>query len=262
MPAARLWSSSGREAGTPGLSTTKSQARNDSARWAPSSSTRLAAPARATSGSTWVASLSRGARSVSTTLAPCSSRNSAAAAPLRAAPTTSAVLSAYSRDTFKLTSGWASPRTHAENSCRCAVIYAHSRSAQLQSRQTEERKNNRHDPEPDHHLALVPARQLEVMVDRCHPEYAFPGEAKGRDLQDHRDSLEHADPADHGEEQLLLHQHRHGSDRAPHAQRPDVPHEHLRGMGVVPEETGGRSDHRAAEDRKLRRIRVVDQVEV
>ena len=46
--------------------------------------------------------------------------------------------------------------------------------AQLQRRQPRERQHHGDDPEPDHDLRLGPAELLVVMVDRRHPEYAFP----------------------------------------------------------------------------------------
>src|SRR5664280_2458322 len=43
------------------------------------------------------------------------------------------------------------------------------------------------DPEPDDDRDLIPARQLEVVLERGHPEDAFAGHLEVTDLNDHRE---------------------------------------------------------------------------
>src|SRR4051794_37729598 len=79
------------------------------------------------------------------------------------------------------------------------VMEASSGSAQLQRRQADQRQQDGDDPEPDDDLRLLPALLLEVVVKRRHPEHALAGELERRDLDDHRQRLEHEQPADDAE---------------------------------------------------------------
>ena len=60
-------------------------------------------------------------------------------------------------------------------------------------------------------------------------------------------------PADDGQRQLGLGGQRHEADRAAQRQRADVAHEHLRRVGVEPQEADAGAAHRAAEHGQLAR---------
>src|SRR6266849_9665235 len=111
-------------------------------------------------------------------------------------------------------------------------------SAELERGQTEQRKNDAHDHEPGDHLRLAPSAELEVVMERRHPEQTL---ASGRfevaDLQDHGERFEHEDAADDRQQQLLLDENRDNAERGTERQRSDVAHENLGGVRVVPEES-------------------------
>src|ERR1700730_7278819 len=86
-------------------------------------------------------------------------------------------------------------------------------SSQLERGEAGERQHHRDDPEPDHDLRLGPAQLLEMMVQRRHPQNAFPGELERGDLHDPRDRLQHEQSADHRQHDLVLDRNR---DRAEH----------------------------------------------
>src|SRR5258706_239250 len=103
-------------------------------------------------------------------------------------------------------------------------------SPELQCRQREQREDEGHDPEADDDLRILPADQLEVMMERRHAEDPLAGELEGADLQDHGEGLDHEE-AHHGEEQqLLLDQDRHRAQGPPEGQAPGVAHEHPGGV--------------------------------
>src|SRR5450631_3293115 len=87
-------------------------------------------------------------------------------------------------------------------------------SAQLQRGEAGQRQHHRNDPEPNHDLRLGPALLFEMVMQRRHAEDALAGELEGGDLHDHRHRLQHEQPADHREHDLVLHRDR---DRAEHA---------------------------------------------
>ena len=93
--------------------------------------------------------------------------------------------------------------------------------------------------------------QLEVVVQRRHAKHALARQLERRHLHDHRERFEHEHAADEHQQQFLLDQDGHGAERAAKRQRPDVAHEDLRGVRVVPEEPEAGADQRAAEDRQL-----------
>src|SRR5689334_1159230 len=70
-----------------------------------------------------------------------------------------------------------------------------ARSAQFQRGETGERQHDRDDPEADHDLRFGPAQLLEMVMDRRHPEDAFPRQLERSDLDDHRHSFQHEQSA-------------------------------------------------------------------
>ena len=79
-------------------------------------------------------------------------------------------------------------------------------------------------------------------------------------LQDHRHHLGDEHRADEREHELRLEQNRHGAERAAERQRAGVAHEDLGRVGVVPEKSDQRADHREAEDRQLAGVLQVEQL--
>src|SRR5436309_3541474 len=133
--------------GTPGLSTIRSADVNVSVRCPPIS--RPIPSCRSGSASGIPLRVSD-----KVTIAPRSARSLAAAIPLRAAPTTVT-------------------RLPVTSNCLAAIRPSCSVSSQLQRRQAEQRKYDRHDDEPRDHLRFAPADQLEVMVQRRHLEHSL-----------------------------------------------------------------------------------------
>src|SRR5919112_3056045 len=64
------------------------------------------------------------------------------------------------------------------------------------------------DPEPDDHLVLIPAEELEVMVYGGHLEHPSSRELEDEDLDDDREGLDDEQPAHDGEQELGLGEHR------------------------------------------------------
>src|SRR5688500_3643138 len=210
-PRRRAAASSGRSSGTPGESTTPSRpsgrdsGSRPSASSTPGSRSRSGAPISAAPR-----------RSTPTTSTPRARRKRAAAGPDRPRPYTSTRRQ--------------SPSPHGT----CIPLLA-PLAAQLQGRQTHQREQNRQDPEPHDDLGLRPAGEREMVVQRRHAEDPPAGELERGDLDDHRQRLEHEQPAHQDEQQLLLGQHRHRADGAADGQRPDVAHEPFGGMGGEPQ---------------------------
>src|SRR6185503_18214849 len=69
-------------------------------------------------------------------------------------------------------------------------------SPQLQSGEAEQREDEGHDPEADDDLRLLPAHQLEVVVQGRHAEDALAAQLEGGHLQDDGQGLDHEQAAD------------------------------------------------------------------
>ena len=86
----------------------------------------------------------------------------------------------------------------------------------------------------------------------------MPVELERRHLHHHADSASTTNtPPTIDQRELVLGQHREHAERAAERERADVAHEHLRRVGVEPEEADAGADHRAAEDRQLARRRAM-----
>src|SRR5829696_2891361 len=107
------------------------------------------------------------------------------------------------------------------------------------------------DPEPDHHLVLVPAQKLEVVVDGGHLEDPASRELEDEDLQDHGEGLRHEEAAHDGQEQLRLGQHGGRGEDASYGEGARVAHKDVGGVRVVPEKPHYSADHRAADHRHV-----------
>ena len=86
------------------------------------------------------------------------------------------------------------------------------------------------------------------MVQRRHAEDAFAAQFVRHDLKDDRSRLGHEHPADDHQHDLLLADQRNDAQRCAQGQRPDVAHEHLRRIGVEPQEAQPGRGQRPAED--------------
>ena len=113
----------------------------------------------------------------------------------------------------------------------------------------------RDDPEPDHDGDLLPAEQLEVVVQRRHPEQPFAlGELEVADLQDHRQRLDHEQPAEQDEQELGAGQDREPGQRAAERERAGVAHEDLGRRGVPPQEAEAGAGDRGGDDGEVERV--------
>src|SRR5215210_3438210 len=223
--------------GTPGLTTTSSIWSKSHDGTSPASS--LTTPSPLSASASFGQSMNS-FRSFRTTSAPRAARKRTDATPLRPAPMTSTFLPSSSI-------------THL---------------AKLQRRKAQQREQDRDDEEAEDDLRLLPARHLEVVVQRRHLEEppARPQpplrQLEEADLERYRQRLDDVDAADEDENQLLLRQHADGADGAADGEAPHVAHEDLGRRRVVPEEAEARPDHRPAEDRQLADLLLVFEPEV
>ena len=88
-------------------------------------------------------------------------------------------------------------------------------------------------------------------MQRRHAEDAFSGQLEGGDLQYHRQGFHHEHSAHDEQHDLLAHDDGDGAERGAQRQRADVAHEHLRRVGVEPQEREARPRNRAADHREL-----------
>src|SRR5262245_10528866 len=122
---------------------------------------------------------------------------------------------------------------------------------QLECGQADQGEDDGDDPETDHHPLLRPAGQLEMVVQRRHPEDPLAAQTERADLQDHRQRLDHEQSADEDQQDLLLDHDGDGAQRGADRHRADVAHEHFRRIAVEPEEPERGADQGAADDRQL-----------
>ena len=93
------------------------------------------------------------------------------------------------------------------------------------------------DPEADRDLLLVPAAQLEVVVERAHPEEPLAaGQLEVADLEDHRRGLDDEDDPDQRQHQDLAGDQRGDGQRRAERQRARIADEDLRRVDVEPQE--------------------------
>src|SRR6267142_2492557 len=153
--------------GTPGLTATRSADVKLVASCPPSSSFAPSRPSVRTSAPRD----SSGLASVRTTDAWRDIRKRAMATPLFDAPTTTTRLPA---------------RRGGEGGLGRALIAS---LPELEGGQSEKRKDDGDDPEADHHLLLRPARELEVVMQRRHPEDPLATQPERSNLENHRQRL-------------------------------------------------------------------------
>src|SRR2546430_14525113 len=106
------------------------------------------------------------------------------------------------------------------------------------------------------------------MMDRRHQEDSParsktpPRVAEPTRLQTHRRGFHHNHPAGYDQHERLVNQHRDNAERAAQRERSAVPHEHLRGMTVKPQETETSPQHRRTKHRKFSRADDMRNVEI
>ncbi len=91
------------------------------------------------------------------------------------------------------------------------------------------------------------------MMQRRHFKDPFLAEFVTADLQDDGQRLDDEDAADKQQQYFLLDENGKRSEAAAECKRPDVAHEDLRRMRVVPKKTDGSARHRCAENGQLGR---------
>src|SRR2546426_911679 len=218
--------------GTPGLTATRSAEVKLVTSCPPSSSLAPARPRVPTSAPRF----SSGLRSVRTTDAWRDTRKRAIATPLFDAPTTTTRLPA---------------RRGGVGGLGSALIASLS---EFEGGQPDKRKDDGDDPKTDHDLLLRPARELEVVVDRRHPENPLTSQPERCNLEDHRQRLHDEQPADEDQEDLLLDHDGDGPESGPDRHRTDVPKKR---PGTVPAAGIGRP---LLEERKRKLRRVAPRV--
>jgi len=101
-----------------------------------------------------------------------------------------------------------------------------------------------------------------VVVDRGHQEHALAGALEIEHLDDDRERLDHEEPADDAENELVLGGHRDRPERAAKRERAGIAHEHRRGWRVIPKKAQAPADQPRDEDQDLARARHVMQAEI
>src|SRR5256714_10913020 len=112
----------------------------------------------------------------------------------------------------------------------------HPEEVPVEEAEPDRHADPRDDPEPDHDVDLAPPGQLEMMVQRGHPEHPFTGGTERDDLDDQRQRGDHEEQADDEQEQLGTGGHRHPRDEPTERHRTGVAHEDPGRRRVPPQE--------------------------
>src|SRR5690606_10643977 len=148
------------------------------------------------------------------TLAPRSTRASAAAKPLTPPPVTRMRRPLGSKGSAW--SGWTSVRP--------AGLPTTDDPLRVEQSQPEGDEESGQDPEADDDRHLCPAQELEVVLERRHPEDAFAGGLEGGDLDDHRERDHDEETAEDDDEQLGAGRDGQAGHRTTERQRAGVTH--------------------------------------
>src|SRR3984893_17098026 len=127
-------------------------------------------------------------------------------------------------------------------------------SADVEDDETHGHADTGDDPEADHDGGLGPAGQLEVVLQRGHPEHPLAGQLERPHLDHHRQGDEHEQAAEQEEQQLGLGGDGQPGERAAEGQRAGVAHEDLGGWRVPPEEAGAGAHHGGGHDGQVLRV--------
>src|SRR4051812_18236995 len=104
------------------------------------------------------------------------------------------------------------------------------------------------DPEPDDDRHLGPAGELEVVLQRRHPEHPPARQLERADLDDHGQRDDDEEPAEEHQQHLGAGGDGEAGERAAERERSGVTHEDLRRGRVPPEETEARPEHGGGHD--------------
>src|SRR5437588_4378575 len=233
IPAATAAASSGLSARQPGLVTTRSVPSGGSVNPATSSAPALPTEASAASRCS--------AASVTVTTAPWPSRASAAERPVTPAPATSTLRPAR-------------PVVGTDVGRFMGSAPHGAQPVAVEQPEAEHAADPAEQPETDDHRGLRPAGQLEVVVERRHPEQPAAGGPEHGDLQHHRKRLHDEQPADDHQQQLGAGGHGQSGDQAAERERPGVPHEDLGGGGVPPQEAHAAGHRRGGDHGQVQRV--------
>src|SRR5690606_12330215 len=135
-------------------------------------------------------------------------------------------------------------------------------STQFQGGETDQHEDHRDDPEAHDDVRLGPAFEFEVVVNWRHAEHPLAGQLEGGDLDYHREGFHDEHLADDEQHDFLADNHRDGAQRRTQGQRTDVAHEHLRRVGVEPQETQAGTNQRAAKHDQLASARNIRNQQV
>src|SRR5918998_479543 len=124
----------------------------------------------------------------------------------------------------------------------------------VEQAQPEGDRHPGHQPEADDHRVLGPAGQLEVVVQRGHPEHPAAGGAEEGHLDDHRERDRDEQPAEHDEQQLGAGDDGEAGEQPAEGQRAGVAHEDPRGAGVPPQEAQAGAQPGGRHQRDVQRV--------
>jgi hypothetical protein len=120
--------------------------------------------------------------------------------------------------------------------------------------EAERDEQPRDDPEPDDDGDLAPAFQLEVVLQRRHPEHPPSGDLEEADLHEDRQRDEHEQPTEQHQQQLGASGHGQPGECPAERERAGVAHEDLGRRRVPPQESEAGTHHRGGHDRQVERV--------
>src|SRR6266404_2089256 len=90
-----------------------------------------------------------------------------------------------------------------------------------------------------------------MVMNWSHAEDALSPQLERPHLQNYGERFNHKNPANKEEQNLLLDNHRYGTERSPQRQRTHIAHKNFRRVRVVPEETKRSADQCTAKHREF-----------
>src|SRR6185312_11160138 len=127
---------------------------------------------------------------------------------------------------------------------------------------------DRDDPKPGHDLALMVSQLLIMVMQGTHKKHPFSVAIflfripEIADLYDDAETLDQENAAENRDQPFLTNDNGQCGDDTPQCQATRIAHEHLRGIGIVPEEAYAGPDERPDKDGQLAQIGDVHDVEV
>lgn len=142
------------------------------------------------------------------------------------------------------------------------------RSAEFEGAESDDSAKDAKDVEPCDDLGFVPAKPFEMVMERGHSKdsKAGAGAAAGvfepGGLDNDGEGFDDKDATGDQENERLMDQDGHDSERAAEREGSGIPHENLRGVAVEPEESETGTEHGGAEDREFAGARHEGDLEV